>query len=291
VFERFDEQARRALFFARYELASIGGSTLDTEHLLLGLLSDAKGATRAIFSACAITYADVRERLLPDDIAHRRPTSEEAPFSADAKRALNAAMSEADERADFRIGAEHVLIALLGDDKSKGGSIAKIYGLTADIARAELRRFLSEPTDGGPAVAPLNLPPLPDPAGNYVHAVRVGNLVFLAGKGAGGAAGQVGRDISVEQAYDIARATGMILLSALKEELGSLDRVARVVKVTGFVNAPPEFGDHPKVIDGCSDLFVEVFGARGRHARSAIGVGSLPHHIPMEIEAIVEIRL
>lgn len=133
-----------------------------------------------------------------------------------------------------------------------------------------------------------SLPPVPAAAGNYVHAVRTGNLLYLAGKGIP-AAGKVGIEFTKEQAYEFARETGLILLAVLKQELGTLRRVKRVVKVLGMVNATPEFGDHPFVINGCSDLFVEVFGDAGRHARSAVGMGSLPHQIPVEIEAIVEI--
>jgi enamine deaminase RidA (YjgF/YER057c/UK114 family) len=133
-----------------------------------------------------------------------------------------------------------------------------------------------------------SLPPVPKPAGNYVDAVRTGNLLFLAGKAAR-VSGKVGADYTKEQAYQYARETGLILLAVMKQELGTLRRVKRVVKVLGMVNATPEFGDHPFVINGCSDLFVEVFGESGRHARSAVGMGSLPSGIPVEIEAIVEI--
>lgn len=133
-----------------------------------------------------------------------------------------------------------------------------------------------------------SLPPVPQPGGNYVHAVRTGNLLYLAGKGVH-VSGKVGADFTKEQAYQFARETGLILLAVLKQELGTLRRVKRVVKVLGMVNATPEFGDHPFVINGCSDLFVEVFGENGRHARSAVGMGSLPMNIPVEIEAIVEI--
>src|SRR6185503_17304083 len=113
---------------------------------------------------------------------------------------------------------------------------------------------------------------------------------FLAGKGpAGSPPGIVGRDFTIEQAYQHARSTGLALLSVMRDELGSLDRVKRVVKVLGMVNAVPGFKDQPKVINGCSDLFVEVFGERGKHARSAVGMGSLPNNIPVEIECIVEV--
>jgi enamine deaminase RidA (YjgF/YER057c/UK114 family) len=133
-----------------------------------------------------------------------------------------------------------------------------------------------------------SLPPVPQPGGNYVHAVRTGNLLFLAGKGIP-ASGKVGAEFTKEQAYQFARETGLILLAVIKQELGTLRRVSRVVKVLGMVNATPEFQDHPFVINGCSDLFIEVFGEKGRHARSAVGMGSLPMGIPVEIEAIVEV--
>jgi enamine deaminase RidA (YjgF/YER057c/UK114 family) len=134
-----------------------------------------------------------------------------------------------------------------------------------------------------------SLPPVPDAAGNYVHAVRTGNHLYLAGKGVL-VSGKVGADFTKEQAYQFARETGLILLAVIKQELGTLRKVKRVVKVLGMVNATPDFGDHPFVINGCSDLFVEVFGDAGRHARSAVGMGSLPHQIPVEIEAIVEVE-
>jgi len=136
----------------------------------------------------------------------------------------------------------------------------------------------------------IQLPAVTPPVANYVNAVRTGNLLFLAGKGPGGnASGKLGREFTVEQGYQHARSVGLALLAVMKAELGSLDRVKRVVKVLGMVNGMPEFTDQPKVINGCSDLFVEVLGERGRHARSAVGMGSLPNGIPVEIEAIVEI--
>jgi enamine deaminase RidA (YjgF/YER057c/UK114 family) len=133
------------------------------------------------------------------------------------------------------------------------------------------------------------------PMANYVNAVRTGNLLYLAGKGPGLPGqplptGKVGRDLTIEQAYQHARETGLSLIAVMKAELGDLDRVKRIVKVLGMVNAIPEFGHQPEVINGCSDLFVEVFGERGKHARSAVGLGSLPRGIPVEIEVIVEIE-
>jgi enamine deaminase RidA (YjgF/YER057c/UK114 family) len=123
-----------------------------------------------------------------------------------------------------------------------------------------------------------------------VNAVRTGNLLFLSGKGPRGVRGKVGRDFTVEQAYQHARVVGIDLIAVMRAELGSLDRVRRIVKVLGMVNAVPEFEDQPKVINGCSDLFVQVFAERGRHARSAVGMGSLPMGIPVEIECIVEVE-
>ncbi|MCC6470928.1 MAG: RidA family protein [Alphaproteobacteria bacterium] len=138
----------------------------------------------------------------------------------------------------------------------------------------------------------ITLPPVPGPAGNYVHAKRVGNLLYLSGKGPGaGVKGKLGQGMSIEEGYKHARATGLVLIAVMKQALdGDLDRVTDIVKVLGMVNAVPEFGDQPKVINGCSDLFVEVFGDKGRHARSAVGMGSLPNGIPVEIEVIVAVR-
>ena len=136
----------------------------------------------------------------------------------------------------------------------------------------------------------IELPRPSQPVANYVNAVRSGNLLFLAGKGPRGVKGKVGRDFTLEQAYQHARAVGIDLIAVMRAELGSLDRVRRIVKVLGMVNAVPEFEDQPKVINGCSDLFVQVFAERGRHARSAVGMGSLPMGIPVEIECIVEVE-
>jgi enamine deaminase RidA (YjgF/YER057c/UK114 family) len=140
----------------------------------------------------------------------------------------------------------------------------------------------------------ITLPPPAPPGGNYEPCVISGNLLFLAGKGWPVRAAdikkvpKVGREVAVEEAYADARTVGIGLLGVMKTALGDLSRVRRVVKVLGMVNADPDFTEHPKVVNGCSDLFVEVFGDKGRHARSAVGMGSLPRGFSVEIEAIVE---
>ena len=141
------------------------------------------------------------------------------------------------------------------------------------------------------------LPTVGGPLGNYVHAKRVGNLLYLSGKGPPDGAdgrtprGKLGAGLSVDEGYRHARQVGLVLIAAMKDALGgNLDRVEDIVKVLGMVNAAPDFEDHPKVVNGCSDLFVEVFGERGRHARSAVGMGSLPGGIPVEIEVIIAVK-
>jgi len=139
------------------------------------------------------------------------------------------------------------------------------------------------------------LPNVPSPVANYVPFRIAGNLLFLSGQGprddkGNALTGKVGTDVTVEEAYRRARLIGLQLLSATRTALGSLDRVDAVVKLLGMVNAVPEFKDHPKVINGCSDLFVEVLGDAGRHARSAVGMGSLPNQISVEIEAILAVK-
>ena len=139
------------------------------------------------------------------------------------------------------------------------------------------------------------LPKVSTPVANYVPYRLAGNLLFLSGQGprddsGNNLTGKVGAEVSVEEAYKRARRIGLGLLAATRQALGSLDRVEAVLKVLGMVNAVPEFKDHPKVINGCSDLFVEVLGEAGRHARSAVGMGSLPNQISVEIEAVLAVK-
>ena len=172
----------------------------------------------------------------------------------------------------------------------------------AGLAAASLMSNTSasaQQTPGGSAEAKLRelgieLPKVPAPVANFVPAARLGNLVFLAGTGpikpdGKLATGKVGSDVTLDDAYQHARLVGMVLLAVMRQELGSLDKVVRVGRAFGMVNAAPDFADHPKVINGCSDLFVQVFGDRGKHARCAVGMGSLPFNITVEIEAVIEV--
>jgi len=136
----------------------------------------------------------------------------------------------------------------------------------------------------------LVLPDLVPTPGNFIHAVKTGNLLFLAGKGPLELRGKVGHAVSRQEAKQAAREVGLLLIRVMKTELGELSRVDQIIKVLGFVNAVPDFREHPYVVNGCSDLFVEVFGENGKHARSAIGVGSLPFNIPVEVECVVSFR-
>nr|WP_245419722.1 RidA family protein [Phyllobacterium salinisoli] len=141
----------------------------------------------------------------------------------------------------------------------------------------------------------ITLPAAPPPIANFVTHVQEGNILYLSGQGPREEngllySGKVGIDVSTEEAYGHARLTGINLLAVMHAALGDLGRVKRVVKLLGMVNAAPDFEDHPNVINGCSDLFMEVFGEAGQHARSAVGFGSLPGNITVEIEAIVALR-
>jgi enamine deaminase RidA (YjgF/YER057c/UK114 family) len=140
----------------------------------------------------------------------------------------------------------------------------------------------------------ITLPSGSAPAANYANAVRTGNLLFIAGKAPLPEAGKLpkgrlGREFTAEEGYRYARSAAIDLIAVMRTELGSLDRVERVVEVQGFLNAVPEFEDHAKVLNGCSDLLVEVFGERGVHARSVLGASSLRGGLPVILKAVVEI--
>ncbi len=141
----------------------------------------------------------------------------------------------------------------------------------------------------------LELPEPPTPVANFVMAVRTGNLLFVSGHGPYNdgrikTSGKVGHDLTLEEGYQVARNVTMNCLASVRAALGDLDKVKRFVKLLGMVNCTEDFKDQPKVINGCSDLLVEVFGEAGKHARSAVGMQALPFGIPVEIEMIVEVE-
>jgi enamine deaminase RidA (YjgF/YER057c/UK114 family) len=139
------------------------------------------------------------------------------------------------------------------------------------------------------------LPEPRKPVANYVPAVQVGNLLFVSGHGPYNdgktiMSGKLGKDVTIEQGYQAARNVAMILLAAVKATIGDLDKVKRVVKLLGMVNCTEDFKDHAKVINGASDILVEIFGDAGRHARAGVGMQALPNGIPVEIEMILEVE-
>lgn len=157
------------------------------------------------------------------------------------------------------------------------------------------QNVFSQKIDNRLAELKIVLPKVQPPIASYVNAVRTGNLIFLSGKGPTSSdgkfiSGKVGVDLTLEEGKAAARNTGLNLLAVLKAEIGDLDKVKRIVKVLGMVNCPTDFTQQPQVINGFSDLMVEVFGDKGKHARSAIGVGSLPANMAVEIEMIVEVE-
>jgi len=173
-----------------------------------------------------------------------------------------------------------LVIASCTPQNNEEANVVRLYDYDVEQRIKDLGIELVEP---GPPVA------------NYVNSVRTGNLVFMAGKGprnpdGSNLTGKVGVDLTVDQGYEAARLTAIQQLSALKVEIGDLNKVVRIVKVLGMVNADSGFTEQPEVINGFSDLMVEVFGERGKHARAAVGMASLPRNIACEVEMIVEVQ-
>jgi len=181
----------------------------------------------------------------------------------------------------FLIPTLLLTVALLtGMERSSGADQDPLYDYDVEERIAELGIELQTPTP---------------PTANYVRAIRTGNLVFLAGHGpdrpeGGQVTGTMGTgELTLEEGQEAARFTGISLLTSLKAEIGDLNKVSRIVKVTGMVNADPSYTEHSQVINGFSDLMVEIFEDRGRHARASVGMSSLPGNIPVEIDMIVEV--
>ena len=179
-------------------------------------------------------------------------------------------------------------------DLSLKGAVLGLLVLAGTATDAQVSKVQSNPEARLEEIG-VELPEIPPSIANYVRSVRTGNLVFLAGHGPlqeNGTylTGKLGDDLEVAEGYEAARLAGIALLSSLRAEIGDLSKVSRIVKVTGMVNSTPDFTDQSKVINGCSDLFVEIFGDRGRHARAAVGMASLPRGFAVEIEMIVEVQ-
>ncbi len=168
----------------------------------------------------------------------------------------------------------------------------KIYSLIATFLLISILCFAQEDPEKRLNELGIDLPEMSQPIANYVKYVQTGNLIFLAGHGPTGEEfrGKVGSDLSIEEGYSGARNTCINLIATLKAATGDLSKVKRIVKVTGMVNSAPDFYDQPKVVNGCSDLLTEVFGEKGKHARAAVGMASLPGNICVEIEIIVEVE-
>jgi enamine deaminase RidA (YjgF/YER057c/UK114 family) len=161
-----------------------------------------------------------------------------------------------------------------------------LYTMPAATLQAETVDF-----DGKLEELGIELPAASPPAANYVKAVRVGNLLFLSGHAAvSGFKGKLGKDLTTEEGYQAARSTAISVIATLKHELGDLNKVKRIVKVMGMVNSTPEYTEQHLVTNGFSDLMVAVFGDKGRHARSAVGMGALPFDFAVEIDLIVELE-
>lgn len=171
------------------------------------------------------------------------------------------------------------------------GKILLVSCHTPDVASVTLPQIdYKKKLDSMQIVLPISKAPV----ANYVHITQAGKTLYLAGKGpqdddGKNITGKLGQELSIEQGYDAARRIGIRQIGVLKDHLGDLNKVRRILKVTGMVNATPDFENHPEVINGFSDLMVEVFGERGKHARAAVGMGSLPRNIAVEIDMIVEV--
>ena len=168
--------------------------------------------------------------------------------------------------------------------------------LTALFFAFSLVNVTAQPAEEKIKALGLQLPAASKPIANYLKFVRSGNLIFLAGHGPTKAdgtniTGKVGKDLTIEQGYEAAKITALSLIATLKDALGGdLSKVKRIVKVNGYVNCLPDFTEQPKVVNGCSDLLVQIFGDKGKHARAAMGMVALPSNIAVEIEMIVEVE-
>lgn len=197
-------------------------------------------------------------------------------------------------RALFRLAASGAALFTVRPWPARGAT-----GSLVEVSNDETRVGMSGATHSAEANLSkigIQLPRIPEPGGAYVHAVQSGSLIFTAGhppiRSNGSAVlGRLGQELSTEEGYQAARLSAAGVLATLRNALGSLDQIARIVRLYGVVNATPEFVEHTQVVNGASELFQEVFGETGRHARLAVGMVSLPYNIALEVEVVAEVRI
>ena len=306
MFERYTEKARRTIFYARYESSQFGSPYIETEHLLLGLLRENKALTTRYLPS-STTVESIRKQIEDHTMVREKiATSVDLPLSNDCKRVLAYAAEEAHLLKHDHIGTEHLLLGLLREEKCFAAQILTERGLHLPAVREEIQRAMHESAQN-PQATPLDtriterltelgitLPAPPAAGGNYLSAKRVRNMLYLAGVVSSNAdgviTGTVGADRTIEEGYAAARACALTQLSVIQREAGSLDAVESILSVNGYVNAVAGFPDSPGVINGASDLFVEIFGEAGRHVRAAVGVNALPRNAVVEIQMTVLLK-
>lgn len=302
MFERYTEKARRVIFFARYEASQFGSPYIETEHMLIGLLREDKALNRRFLHSNQ-SEEEIRKQIEGHTtIREKASTSVDLPLSNQCKRVLAYAAEEAERMAHLHIGTEHLLLGLLREEKCFAAQILTERGLRLPDIREELLRTQHDgPEPKGTRIAErlielgIELPKPPAAGGNYLSAKRVGPMLYLAGvissDANGVITGTVGPDPAqhrtLEEGYAAARACALTQLAVIQRDAGSLDAVASIVSVNGYVNAVAGFPDSPRVINGASDLFVEIFGDSGRHVRAAVGVNALPRNALVELQMTV----
>jgi enamine deaminase RidA (YjgF/YER057c/UK114 family) len=302
MFERYTEKARRTIFYARYESSQFGSPYIETEHLLLGLLRENKALTTRYLPS-STTVESIRKQIEEHTtIREKIATSVDLPLSNDCKRVLAYAAEEALLLKHEHIGTEHLLLGLLREEKCFAAQILTERGLHLPAVREEIQRTMHESQTApfGTRITErltelgITLPEPPAGGGNYLSAKRVRNMLYLAGVVSsntdGVLTGTVGAGRTIEEGYAAARACALTLLAVIQREAGSLDAVESILSVNGYVNAVAGFPDSPRVINGASDLFVEIFGEAGRHVRAAVGVNALPRNALVEIQMTVLLK-
>jgi enamine deaminase RidA (YjgF/YER057c/UK114 family) len=298
MFERYTEKARRVIFFARYEASQFGSPYIETEHLLLGLLREDKTLTNRFLRPHASVESIRKQIEAHTTIREKIATSVDLPLSNECKRVLAYAAEEAMRFSHQWTGTEHLLLGLLREEKCFAAQILTELGLHLPAIREDLQQTAQDSKDTKIVERLIELghtlPAPPAAGGNYLSAKRVGPILYLAGVISAGPdgpiTGTVGADKTIDEAYAAARACALTQLAVIQRDAGSLDRVESILSVNGYVNCVAGFPDSPRVINGASDLFVEIFGDAGRHVRAAVGVNALPRNALVELQMTVLLK-